>query len=131
MAYSSLIFDLGDVLFTWSDSPKGAPLPAAVLRRILQSAHWFEYEKGNLSEEEIYTMVAHDYNLPIEDVQSTIQGARDTLQRNIGMLKFIQELKQTGFTIYAMSNISQPDWEILFTKAMPEDWDLFDRIYTS
>jgi hypothetical protein len=30
-----------------------------------------------------------------------------------------------------MSNISVPDWEVLQTKGRPEDWLLFERVFTS
>jgi hypothetical protein len=47
------------------------------------------------------------------------------------MLEVIRDLKETGLTIYAMSNISAPDWEVLGTKATAEEWALFDQTFTS
>jgi len=129
--YSTVIFDLGDVLFTWSPSTPKSPLPAKTLREILRSVHWFEYEKGNLTEERAYSLVAQEFNLSAEDVKQAFQAARDSLQSNPQLLQLIRELREGGIAIYAMSNISAPDWDVLSTKASPEEWALFDHAFTS
>jgi hypothetical protein len=43
------------------------------------------------------------------------------------MLEVIRELREAGLAIFAMSNISAPDWEVLTTKATVEEWALFDH----
>jgi len=129
--YTAVIFDLGDVLFTWEPSTPKSPLPAKVLRSILRSFNWFEYEKGNLEEHEVYSLVAQDFNVEPSDVESAFQAARDSLKSNPRMLKVISELREAGLAIYAMSNISAPDWEVLNTKATVEEWALFDYTFTS
>ena len=129
--YTAVIFDLGDVLFTWAPSTPKSPLPSKVLRNILRSFHWFEYEKGNLEEHEVYTLVAHEFNASPSDVENALQAARDSLKSNPKLLEVIRELREAGLTIYAMSNISAPDWQMLTTKATVEEWALFDHIFTS
>jgi FMN phosphatase YigB (HAD superfamily) len=129
--YTAVIFDLGDVLFTWALSTPKSPLPAKVLRNILHSFHWFEYEKGNLEEHEVYSLVAQEFNVAPSDVENAFQAARDSLKSNPKMLEVIWELKKAGLSIYAMSNISAPDWEVLTTKATVEEWALFDHTFTS
>jgi len=129
--YSTVIFDLGDVLFTWSPSTPNSPLPANKVREILRSVHWFEYEKGNLTEERAYSLVAQELDLPAADVKQAFQAARDSLQSNPQLLDLIRELRKAGIAIYAMSNISAPDWDVLSTKATPEEWALFDHTFTS
>ena len=128
--YTAVIFDLSDVLFIWSPSTPKSPLPANVLRNILRSFHWFEYEKGNLEAPEIYSLVAKEFNVARADVENAFQAARDSLQSNPKMLEVIRELREAGLAIYAMSNISAPDWEVLTTKASPEEWALFDYTFT-
>ena len=128
---TAVIFDLGDVLFTWSPSTPKSPLPAKVLRNILHSYHWFEYETGNLGEQEVYTLVAQEFKVSTPDVKAAFEAARDSLQSNPKMLEIIRELRRAGLAIYAMSNISAPDWEVLSTKATPEEWALFDHTFTS
>ena len=72
--YTAVIFDLGDVLFTWSlSSPQS--LPAKTLGSILRSVHWLEYEKGNLTEDETYSLVAQKFSVPAVDVKSSCEAA--------------------------------------------------------
>ena len=129
--YTAVIFDLGDVLLTWSPSAPKSPLPAKVLKNILRSFHWFEYEKGNLEEPEVYSLVAQEFNVAAADVENAFHAARDSLQTNKKILEVIRELREAGLAIYAMSNISAPDWEMLTTKATAEEWALFDHTFTS
>ncbi|PPR01294.1 hypothetical protein CVT24_006369 [Panaeolus cyanescens] len=128
---NTIVFDLGDVLFTWSASTPKSPLPAKVVRNILRSVNWFEYEKGNISEEEAYSLVGQEFNVSAADVKTAFEAARDSLQSDPQMLEVIKELRKKGITIYAMSNISAPDYEVLKTKAAPEEWALFDHTFTS
>ena len=128
--YTAVIFDLGDVLFTWSlSSPQS--LPAKTLRDILCSEHWLEYEKGNLSEDETYSLVAQQFSVRAIDVKSSCEAARNTLQSNPKILEVIRELKESGLAVYAMSNISAPDWKVVSGKCTAEEWALFDHIFTS
>lgn len=129
--FTDVIFDLGDVLFTWSASNPKSPVPAKTVGKILRSHHWLEFEKGNLEEAEAYSLVAKQFNLSLFDVKTTFQLARDSLQSNPEMLKVIQELKASGVKVYAMSNISAPDWAVLSTKAAPEQWALFEYTFIS
>ncbi|PPQ66159.1 hypothetical protein CVT26_010882 [Gymnopilus dilepis] len=129
--YTTVVFDLGDVLFTWSSSTPKSPLPGKILHSILRSVHWFEYEKGNISEDEAYSRVAKQFSVSAADVKAAFEAARDSLQSNPRMLDLIKELRESGLAVYAMSNISAPDWEVLSTKASPEQWALFDQVFTS
>ena len=129
--YTAVVFDLGDVLFTWSSSTPKSPLPSKTIKSILRSFHWFEYEKGNLTEEEAYSLVAEEFRVAAADVKAAFEAARDSLQSNPKLLDVIQELRESGLAIYAMSNISAPDWAVLSTKATPQEWALFDRVFTS
>ncbi|KAG6884533.1 hypothetical protein C0992_006121 [Termitomyces sp. T32_za158] len=128
--YDAIIFDLGGVLFTWSSSPE-SPLSANVVARILSSSLWYEYEKGNLDEAKIYSLIAKQFAVEPADVKKTFQIMSSSLQSNKKVLEVIRELKGTGLSIYAMSNVSAPDWEILKTKATQAELDLFDHTFTS
>lgn len=129
--FSTVIFDLGDVLFTWSASTPQSPLPSKVTRGILRSAQWFEYEKGNLSEDQAYAAVAEEFGVQASDVNGGFIAARNSLRSDPTLLGLIREIKNTGRKVYAMSNISAPDWEFLRTRAKPSEWALFDRVFTS
>ena len=130
--YTSVIFDLGDVLFSWS-LPESTPqsLPAKTLGSILRSVHWMEYEKGNLTEDEAYSLVAQKFSVSPVDVKRSFEDARNTLQIKPKILEVVRELKESGLAIYAMSNISAPDWKFVSAKCTAEEWALFDYIFTS
>lgn len=102
--YDTIIFDLGDVLFTWSASTKTSISPK-VLRNILQTTTWFKYEMGEISEEECYADVALEMGLSADDIRRAFQSARETLSSRPFMVNLIRELKP-GRKIYGMSNIS-------------------------
>ncbi|THU99223.1 HAD-like protein [Dendrothele bispora CBS 962.96] len=127
----TVIFDLGDVLFTWSDSTPQSPLPPKVVKGILRSSTWFEYEKGKFTEQEAYDQVATDFGVSASEVKGAFRAARESLQSDRKLLDFIRTLKESGMKIYGMSNISAPDWEFMQTRADLSDWALFDRVFAS
>ncbi|KAL1662218.1 HAD-like domain-containing protein [Schizophyllum commune] len=127
-AIDALIFDLGDVLFTWNAPPSTA-VPPKTLHAILDTPSWHDYERGRLTEREAYAAAASELGLDAADVAAAFQGARDSLTSRQSMVTLIRDLKRDGRRVYAMSNISAPDWEVLRTKST--DWDIFDRVFTS
>src|ERR1700761_1223603 len=126
----TVIFDIGDVLFTWSAETK-TTISGSTLRKILRSATWFDYEKGNLGETECYELVAREFKIEASEVAAAFQGARDSLTASPEMIALLHELKKSGARLYAMSNISAPDWDVLRHKGRREDWDLFEGVFTS
>jgi FMN phosphatase YigB (HAD superfamily) len=127
----NVIFDLGDVLFTWSAASPNSPLSPKIVKKILRSANWFEYERGNISETEVYARAGVEFSVSAQDVARAFQLARDSLRSDTTMLDAVRELRASGKRIFAMSNISAPDWEVLKTKISEEEWSLFDRVFTS
>ncbi|KAF7347952.1 HAD-like protein [Mycena sanguinolenta] len=128
--YDNIIFDIGDVLFTWSAETK-TTISGSTLRKILRSATWFEYEKGNIGETECYDLVASEFRLESSKVAAAFQGARDSLAEDPKMIAMLHDLKASGTRLFAMSNISAPDWEVLRHKGKREDWELFEHVFTS
>ena len=48
------------------------------------------------------------------------------------MVTLLHELKENSdIWLFVMSGISAPDWEALRHKGRPEDWALFERVFTS
>ena len=130
-SYTGIIFDLGDVLFKWSLNTTTTISPRT-LRSILNSPTWFDYERGRLGEADCYAIVSSEFNVSVEEVRRAFQDARNSLQANHNLIHLIRELKaqsNCGLRIYAMSNISLPDWEVLRTKSI--DWSIFDAVFTS
>ena len=127
----NVIFDLGDVLFTWSANTDTSISPKT-LHSILRSSIWFEYEKGNLGEEEAYGLAAAEFSLGASELGAALRAARDSLQSNPSMVCLLHELKENSdIRLFAMSNISAPDWEFLRHKGRPEDRALFEHVFTS
>ncbi|KAG2342940.1 HAD-like protein [Suillus weaverae] len=129
--YTTLIFDIGDVLFSWSPQTKTSISPKA-LRKILSSPTWIDYERGRISQAECYARVGVEFSVDPTEVGRAFQDARDSLQSNEELISVIRHLKARSdgrLHVFAMSNISAPDYEVLRTK--PADWSLFDGIFTS
>ncbi|KAJ6499258.1 Haloacid dehalogenase-like hydrolase-domain-containing protein [Mycena sanguinolenta] len=129
--FNTIIFDIGDVLFNWSSHTKTS-ISSKTLRQILSSPTWFDYERGKLSEVECYAKVGNEFSLSPAEIRQAFIEARESLQSNDDLIDLVRELKEKSkgtLRVFAMSNISLPDYEVLRTKKA--DWDIFDRIFTS
>ncbi|KAG1890277.1 hypothetical protein F4604DRAFT_1889197 [Suillus subluteus] len=126
--YTTLIFDIGDVLFSWSPQTKTS-ISSNALRKILSSPTWTDYERGRISQAECYIRVGGEFSVDPIEVGRAFQDARDSLQSNEELISVIRHLKARSdgmLRVFAMSNISAPDYEVLRTK--PADWSLFDGV---
>ncbi|KAI0044300.1 HAD-like protein [Auriscalpium vulgare] len=128
---TTLVFDIGDVLFYLSLA-NSTSIPPRTLKTILSSPTWQLYECGGLSEDDCYRLVGEEWSFPTSEVRQAFQDVRDSLQADHAFLEFIRELQaESGgqLRIFAMSNISAPDYTVLRTK--PADWGIFQRVFTS
>jgi FMN phosphatase YigB (HAD superfamily) len=128
---STLIFDIGDVLFSWSPDTSTSITPLQ-LKAILRSTVWHAYECGRLQETECYDRIALQFALDPEQVRRAFQDARDSLKPDNQFLAFVRKLQaESGgqLRIFAMSNISAPDYDVLRLKQA--DWSIFERVFTS
>lgn len=85
-----------------------------------------------MSQAECYARVGGEFSVDPTEVARAFQDARDSLQSNEELISVIRHLKARSdgtLHVFAMSNISAPDYEVLRTK--PADWSLFDGIFTS
>jgi FMN phosphatase YigB (HAD superfamily) len=128
--YSTVIFDIGDVLFSWSPHTKTSISPKT-LHKILSSPTWFDYECGRISQDVCYDRVGSQFSINPDEVEKAFDDARDSLKCDEEMISLIHELKSQapGLRVFAMSNISLPDYQYLRTK--PADWSIFDEVFTS
>lgn len=129
--YDTLILDLGDVLFSWSATTK-TNISSKTLKCILSSPPWLEYECGRITQEVCYDRVGERFSLQPSEVAEAFKQARDSLQSNDAMISLVHELKKTShgsLRVYAMSNISKPDYIVLAEKTA--DWSVFDQVFTS
>ncbi|KAG0697555.1 Haloacid dehalogenase-like hydrolase-domain-containing protein [Suillus ampliporus] len=131
--YTTLIFDIRDVLFSWpSPQTKTSISPKALGTNILSSPTWIDYERGRISQAECYARVGGEFSVDPTEVGRAFEEARDSVQPNEDLISVIRDLKARSngmLRVFAMSNISAPDYEVLRTK--PADWSLFDDIFIS
>ncbi|KAA1473914.1 HAD-like protein [Dentipellis sp. KUC8613] len=128
---TTLILDIGDVLFTWSPKTTTTISPRT-LKNILSSPTWHKYECGRISQDHCYRLVGEQFSIDPQELAQAFEDARDSLQPDNDFIHFVRALKtesQGKLRVFAMSNISQPDYEVLRTK--PADWAIFDDIFTS
>ena len=126
-----VIFDLGDVLFTWSPRTS-TKVPVTIMKSILSSEIWFNYECGLLERDVCFDQISQQFSVPATEVAEAFSQARESLQPNHAMVAFIHDLKQRSqgaIQIYAMSNISKEDYNFLSSRLI--DWSIFDQVFTS
>jgi FMN phosphatase YigB (HAD superfamily) len=103
-----------------------------MLKAILHSTTWFDYERGRHNQQECYGLLGKEFSLDPADIEQAFSQARDSLQPNRELIAFIRELKSQSngqLRIFAMSNISAPDYHYLRAKSV--DWSIFDDIFPS
>lgn len=103
-----------------------------MMRSILSSAIWKEYECGRIEQDTCYAQVAQHFSVPAPEVAEAFSQARASLQPNNAMISFIHQLRvayRGAIEVYAMSNISKEDYAVLSTKLA--DWSIFNRVFTS
>lgn len=123
-----VIFDLGDVLFTWSPNTTTVISPKA-LRSFLSSPTWFQYECGHLSQDACYESISEEFSVEYSQVAEAFSQARASLQPHSQLVEVIKDLKKRPLLrVYAMSNVAKEDFAALADKM---DWSLFDRVFTS
>jgi FMN phosphatase YigB (HAD superfamily) len=113
MIFNTVIVDLGNVLFTLSSlDEKNRQLLSSICR----TSSWFDYEKGLMTEEEAYMAVATETDgaFSQETITTVINQGRASLRVQTVLFDFLQTLKDSGhYRLFAMSNISKPDYEFI------------------
>ncbi|EMD32343.1 hypothetical protein CERSUDRAFT_108797 [Gelatoporia subvermispora B] len=129
---TSLILDLGDVLFTWSPATETSITPR-VVKNILQSPTWFDFERGHITQDECHARVAQEFSIARDELHRAVEQARHSFEPDNRLVDFIRQLKaESGGTlrVYALSNISVPDLDYLRIKA-GASWSIFDAVFAS
>lgn len=131
LRYNTLILDLGGVLFSWSTKTKTS-ISTQTLKSILSSPPWREYECGRITIEVCHDQVGERFSFQPSEVAEALLQAGVSLQSNDAMISLVHELKEASngtLRVYAMSNISKPDYVIL--AKMPVNWSVFDEVFIS
>jgi FMN phosphatase YigB (HAD superfamily) len=102
-----LIFDLGDVLFSWTPTTSTTVSPTQ-LKRIMDSPIWHRYECGKIDQYECYQQCAADFDIPVREIYEAFAQARASLTSDDKLVQLIRTLRKErpDLRVYAMSNIS-------------------------
>ncbi|KAI1819273.1 HAD-like protein [Xylaria intraflava] len=124
----AIIFDLGDVLFTWS-AKTTTVIPSRRLKDILSTPIWNRYECGEITRHACYELSGEQFSIPVSEITEAFAQAHQSLRPDHEVVSFLRGLKKDdSIKIYAMSNIGKEDFDDLATKV---EWSLFDRVFTS
>jgi FMN phosphatase YigB (HAD superfamily) len=137
--YSAIIFDIGDVLFTWSKSTTTTISPQKV-KNIIDHPIWCEFERGEIPAATCYDRLADAFNISSgQEVAEAFEQARASLSQNPLMTELLHQIRQKKgaateaskdqLALYAMSNISKEDYD--FLRGLDAPWHLFDEIFAS
>src|SRR5438046_998858 len=106
--YTTLIFDLGDVLFNWSPQTKTNISPIT-LKNILSSATWFEYEHGKISQDLCYQRIGNQFAFDPSDVTNALAQAQDSLRSNDELISVIRQLiAESNGTLWVYAMAKRP-----------------------
>ena len=128
---TTVIFDLGDVLFQWSPAAAIQEFSPKIFHAMLTSETWNRFEEGKLDESQTFDKLSVDHGIDVDELRKVFKMIRETLKPVPEMWGFLKELKTQGLTLYGMSNISEPDWALTESLVDPEAWKIFDRVFTS
>jgi len=129
--FTALVMDLGGVFFDF-DSHADSSIGALQLKAVLGSPTWHTYECGQLPQQECYDIISKQFGFAAGELERAINLAATTLRFNRDLVEFVKQMKKDAngkLRVFAMSNVSQPDFEVLRDEM--EKWDIFDRVFTS
>lgn len=105
----NVIFDLGGVVLG-RDFSRLAELLGDTFSFIAGNdfpAYWSEFDRGMYTREEVAEMLAADKGCSVEEAQRSIQDLLELLQPVEETVELIEELKERGFKMYVLSNMSR------------------------
>lgn len=126
--YRAIIFDMGDVLFTWN--PQAATrITAAAHRQMTKSKLWEDFERGQVTPEECYRQLASQVSVDPAEVAETFSQTTASLTPHGAMVSLIHDIKAANISVYMMTNIPRPDFDQL--RAKDYIWGAFDGVFAS
>lgn len=109
----NIIFDIGNVLaaFGWKEYFKGFGYEEALLERLAQattlSPCWNEYDRGELSDEEILqSFIQNDPEIE-EIIRATLTRVHGLVTGYDYAVNWVKELKEKGYGVYYLSNFAK------------------------
>ncbi|MCJ1385908.1 hypothetical protein MMC17_009032 [Xylographa soralifera] len=127
--YTTLILDLGDVLFHWSPVTQTA-VSAKNLKKMISSTIWSEYERGYFSEERCCEKLGHAFNNSVGEIRKAMEVVRSSFRLDQSMYSAVCDLKRAcNLQVIVMSNMSVPDYALVRT--LFPDQTVFDEVFIS
>lgn len=133
-ASKALVFDIGDVLYSWEAPPVGVTtIPPKMLHAMIKTSIWADHDIGKYTEAVCFAKLATEFDRTPAEVDRAISWIRDGLQLNKALAYRLQSLKTDPNVqgLYIMSNISHELLTHLRTKDDGMDWDLFKETFAS
>jgi putative hydrolase of the HAD superfamily len=126
----NIVFDLGNVLISFN--PKEYldsfgfenDVIEAVFKGIFKSKHWPKLDRGTVTEEEALEFFCSDSPEVAEHIRSVMKNWKDILLPIPETIEILQELKNKGYKIFALSNYHRAAFEK--TSSENEFFKLFD-----
>lgn len=131
MVHDTVLVDLHNVLFI---SPSFDDEQKKTLLAIRQTLSWFEYEKGFIDQKQAYESVSLETGGRIDQdkIEKLIIQGHSSLKIQDPVFQALKRLKTThGCHLFALSNISRPDYESLQSRFGDLLNELFERVLTS
>jgi hypothetical protein len=116
----ALVFDLGDVLFSWA-ALTDTSIDPRQLKSILDSPTWHQYECNAISRATCFERCAQQFDTSVDELSRAFDQARASLTANDQLVNLIKELRAENqqLRVYAMSNISVGSgrfWSLMLVK---------------
>jgi FMN phosphatase YigB (HAD superfamily) len=124
----AIIFDMGDVLFTWNPIADTTITPQQI-RTITSGPLWHDFERGLLTEIECYKLRGEALGLSPAEITATFHQTTASLTPDPTMTDLVRDLKGYGLKVYMMTNIPRGDFDVL--RRVEYVWELFDGVFAS
>jgi epoxide hydrolase-like predicted phosphatase len=131
----NVIFDFGGVLVNWQPEAIIAgfyaepELREAIRTHALQHADWLEMDRGTLDEPTVIRRFAARMRRPEGEIAAFFDHVRASLTPIEPTVALLTELRERGFGLYGLSNMSESIFEHL--KSLHDFFDLFHGIVVS
>lgn len=105
----NIIFDIGEVLvdFSWDDLMKklfDEKTAEKVTAATWKSPYWIEFDKGNLSDEEVLRLLIKDAPDLENEIRISFSRIGEVLTKKEMSIPLIKRLKNEGYGVYYLSN---------------------------
>ncbi len=131
----NVIFDFGGVLVNWrpeaivSSFYADDALRAALREHAFQHDDWLEMDRGTLDEAEVVRRFAARMQRPETEMEALFEHVRASLTPIEPTVALLTELRESGFRLYGLSNMSEPIFAHLHSQHA--FFSLFDGIVVS